>query len=246
MKRKFKFNYKPNFKPNFKSLSYLIVGIVMGILISAPLSLANNPIKLLVNGQEVQCLVSPQNVNGYVMVSIRDIATALGFEIGWDGEQNAVVVTSIKVETTKPVAPNVNVNPTQDVVKDNNKSATSVTETIITPEADNPKPPVTSSVLRLDNVGETTYKTYPNLTRKTAYVTVTITNVSDKYIKSPRLKPILNVSDGRSYDSALDEPLGPKIDNGLEDGYFKPNSTATLTYWSTIPDDIEIIGWELP
>ena len=145
MKRKFKFNYKPNFKPNFKSLSYLIVGIVMGILISAPLSLANNPIKLLVNGQEVQCLVSPQNVNGYVMVSIRDIATALGFEIGWDSEQNAVVVTSIKVETTKPVAPNVNVNPTQDVVKDNNKSATSVTETIITPEADNPKPPVTSN-----------------------------------------------------------------------------------------------------
>ena len=51
MKRKFKFNYKPNFKPNFKSLSYLIVGIVMGILISAPLSLANNPIKLLINGQ---------------------------------------------------------------------------------------------------------------------------------------------------------------------------------------------------
>ena len=145
MKRKFKFNYKPNFKSTFKSLSYLIVGIVMGILISTPLSLANNPnnpIKLLVNGQEIQCLVSPQNVNGYTMVSIRDIATALGFEIGWDGERNAVVVTSKENSSNNGNSKQVNNNDKSylpvdpDTVDSNgidssNKSATSVTETKI-------------------------------------------------------------------------------------------------------------------
>jgi hypothetical protein len=169
MKRKFKFNVKPNFKSTFKSLSYLIVGIVMGILISTPLSLANNPnnpIKLLVNGQEIQCLVSPQNVNGYTMVSIRDIATALGFEIGWDGERNAVVVTSKENSSNNGNSKQVNNNDKSylpvdpDTVDSNgidssNKSATSVTETIITPEADNPKPPVTSSVE--NDVKETTW-----------------------------------------------------------------------------------------
>lgn len=231
----------------------LISGIFIGVFVSllafnftSYAETSSNVIKLIVNGVTLQDELQPISYQNHVYVSAKSLAEALHCDVSWDQANNAVVVNSIKVETTKPVVPDVNIEPVNPIVDDKVKDTvktdsdkTSVTEPIKV-ENTNTNP------LRLDSIGETTYKTFENSTRKTAYVTVTITNTSNKYIKSIRLKPILNVNDGRSYDSALDDPPGPRQPNGLEGGYFKPCSTVTLTYWALIPNDINIIRWELP
>jgi hypothetical protein len=219
-------------KLNLKSLSYLLIGLLLGSLIPIQSLLADTNIKLIINNQQITCDPSPQIINNRVFVPISFVGQALNCDVLWDGSTNAVVVQSKSAVKIDPV---VNVN------TDINKSGANTTgaEPVNNGNVNNP--------LHLDNIGDTTYQTYPNENNKTAYVTVVITNTSDKYISFTRLKPILNVNDGRNYDSALDSPLGPQKDNGLaEGGYFKPNSTVTLTYWARIPNDIEIIRWELP
>jgi hypothetical protein len=73
----------------------LIVGLVTGLLMAtATFAMADNPIKLIINGQEIQCDVSPQNINGRVLVPARFVAESLGASVAWDGVNNAVVITS--------------------------------------------------------------------------------------------------------------------------------------------------------
>ncbi|TEB11761.1 hypothetical protein Psfp_03890 [Pelotomaculum sp. FP] len=73
---------------------YLVIGILVGMLISSTFALANNPIKLIVNGQSIQCDVPPQEINGRVMVPARFLAEALGASVSWDAASNSIVVTS--------------------------------------------------------------------------------------------------------------------------------------------------------
>ena len=47
-----------------------------------------------INGQEIQCDVPPQNINGRVLVPARFVAESLGASVAWDAANNAVVITS--------------------------------------------------------------------------------------------------------------------------------------------------------
>lgn len=213
-------------KYSLVKLKYLTIGLLIGIfsasLVSSTFAIANSPIKLIINGQQIQCDVPPQNINGRIFVPVRFVAENLGTEVNWDEINNSVIITSKKQGNI--VTPPVNTN--------NN--------VIITPEADNPKPYENTQPLRLDSISETTYKPIKGTDYKKAYVTVVITNNSDKYIPFIRLNPIINIDDGRNYDSALDESVYEFKD------YFKPNSTITLTYWTQIPNEINILNWQLP
>lgn len=74
----------------------LIIGLVTGLIVAtATFALAANPIKLIVNGQEIQCDVPPQNINGRVLVPARFVAESLGASVTWDAANNAVVITSV-------------------------------------------------------------------------------------------------------------------------------------------------------
>ncbi len=79
----------------FQKSKYLLIGLVVGlILATATFAMAANPIKLIINGQEIQCDVAPQNINGRVLVPARFVAESLGASVTWDSTNNAVVITS--------------------------------------------------------------------------------------------------------------------------------------------------------
>lgn len=80
----------------FQKSKYLLIGLVTGLIMAtATFALAANPIKLVVNGQEIQCDVPPQNINGRVLVPARFVAESLGASVTWDAANNAVVITSV-------------------------------------------------------------------------------------------------------------------------------------------------------
>jgi len=78
-----------------------IVGIVVLVGIFATVAFADNPIKLIVNGQEIKPDVPPQIINGRVMVPVRWVAEALGANVWWDEQNMAVVVSYSKEVTTE-------------------------------------------------------------------------------------------------------------------------------------------------
>lgn len=72
----------------------LVIGLLLGLLVGvATFAVADSPIKLIVNGQEITCDTPPQVINGRTMVSARYVAEALGATVAWDADKNAVVVT---------------------------------------------------------------------------------------------------------------------------------------------------------
>jgi len=80
---------------NFKNkISYLLIGLLIGCLFPIQSLFADQPIKLIINGQQIQCDVPPQNINGRVMVPARFVAENLGATVDWDGENRAVVINS--------------------------------------------------------------------------------------------------------------------------------------------------------
>ncbi len=80
----------------FQKSKYLLIGLVTGLIVAtATFAMAANPIKLIVNGQEIQCDVPPQNINGRVLVPARFVAESLGASVTWDAANNAVVITSV-------------------------------------------------------------------------------------------------------------------------------------------------------
>lgn len=74
----------------------LLSGLLIGLLLaSATLVLADSPIKLIVNGNEVQTgNCPPQIVNGHTLVPARALAEALGCTVSWDEVSSAVIITS--------------------------------------------------------------------------------------------------------------------------------------------------------
>lgn len=86
----------------FKSrFAYMFLGVLVGILLSASFALADNPISLIVNGQQITCDVPPQLINGRVMVPARALAEALGAIVTWDSSNNAVVVVTSNSNSTQ-------------------------------------------------------------------------------------------------------------------------------------------------
>jgi|GEM_PF-1467664 len=72
----------------------LSICIAIGCLLAVSWAYAAQPIKLIVNGQEIQCEVPPQIINGRTMVPLRVLAEALGCQAQWDGNANAVTITT--------------------------------------------------------------------------------------------------------------------------------------------------------
>lgn len=72
-----------------------IVGILITLLLTASIALAvDNPIKLIINGQEIKPDIAPRLINGRVMVPARFVAEPLGATVEWDAKNNAVIVKS--------------------------------------------------------------------------------------------------------------------------------------------------------
>lgn len=77
----------------------LIVGFLLATLLISGIAWASNPIKLIVNGQEIKTDVAPQMINSRVFVPIRFVAEALGAQVEWDPENWAVIITSAPSNT---------------------------------------------------------------------------------------------------------------------------------------------------
>jgi hypothetical protein len=71
----------------------VITGFIVCTMLVSAVAIANSPIKLIVNGNEVKSDVPPQIIDGRTMVPARPLAEALGATVQWDEENCAVVVT---------------------------------------------------------------------------------------------------------------------------------------------------------
>lgn len=120
-----------------QKLNYSLVGLIgllIGTLLSTSFAFADNQIKLIVNGREIQCDVSPQELNGRTMVPARFLAEALGATVTWDETNNAVVVNSKSGQSN-------NVQPKSDsqVIKPSELPPTPTQADILKREIDNLK-----------------------------------------------------------------------------------------------------------
>ena len=70
----------------------LVVGLFVGLFMATALASADTPIRLIVNGKEIQCDVPPQMINGRIMVPARFVAEPLGAKVEWDSIKNTVVI----------------------------------------------------------------------------------------------------------------------------------------------------------
>lgn len=230
---------------NFKhKIIYLSMGLLVGCLFPIQSVFAEQPITLIINGKTITN-ASPQIVSDRTYVPLRVISEELGATVEWDGENKVVRITrkdnnidnnqtiEQKNENKDSQQPNQKIiQPIQQV------PSTQSVQPVISNEQNNPLPVEDTHPLKLYSVSETTYEG-DDSRYKTAYVTVTITNTTDKYIPFIRLIPIPNINDGRNYMSALD------VSTELDGNYYKPNSSVTLKYWTHIPSEINIVDWKL-
>jgi len=79
---------------NTQKIKYLISGVIIGSLLTSAVAFADLPIKLIVNGKQIQSDVPPQIINGRVLTPARPLAEALGAKVTWDSASNSVIVTS--------------------------------------------------------------------------------------------------------------------------------------------------------
>lgn len=94
----------------------LFVGIFLSCLLFSTFAIANTPIKLIINGQTIQCDVPPQNINGRILVPARFVAEPLGATVEWDGENRVVRITGTNGDTNN----NQTIKPENEIT-DNNK-----------------------------------------------------------------------------------------------------------------------------
>lgn len=78
----------------------LLLGILIGFILATTTFgfAATNSIRLIINGQEVPCDPPPQMIQGRVFVPVRFVAEALSVNVGWDQENNAVIIKSLDKE----------------------------------------------------------------------------------------------------------------------------------------------------
>ena len=74
----------------------MLAGFALMLFSVASMTYANTPIKLIFNGQELETDVPPFLADGRVLVPVRVISQALGVDIEWDSEQNAVLINAEK------------------------------------------------------------------------------------------------------------------------------------------------------
>lgn len=82
----------------------VFTGVAILAVALTTVAFADNPIKLFVNGQEIKPDVPPQLINGRTMVPIRWFAEALGADVQWDEQNNAVNINKPHFVTSLPEA----------------------------------------------------------------------------------------------------------------------------------------------
>ena len=85
----------------------VVTGAVVLTLALAAGAFAANPIKLIVNGQEIKPDVPPQIINGRTMVPIRWVAEALGADVQWEqsSEGGIVKITAEVLQRLRAIEP---------------------------------------------------------------------------------------------------------------------------------------------
>ncbi len=69
---------------------FLTLLLSFGIMVSAAHASAERNVEIYIDGELLQCEVSPVNINGRVLVPMRTIFEALGAEVSWDGAGRTV------------------------------------------------------------------------------------------------------------------------------------------------------------
>jgi len=70
----------------------ILTGVVILAVALTTVAFAANPIKLIVNGQEIKPDVPPQIINGRTMVPVRWVAEALGADVWWEKKTQSVLI----------------------------------------------------------------------------------------------------------------------------------------------------------
>lgn len=77
------------------------LGVAAVIFITAVTAVASNQVKLLIDGAEID--TGPVQVqDGKVTAPVKDIAEALGAEVGWNPQSESVVITPQGIRQTGP------------------------------------------------------------------------------------------------------------------------------------------------
>ncbi|TEB17722.1 hypothetical protein Psfp_00214 [Pelotomaculum sp. FP] len=73
-----------------------IIGLIVGIILtSAGMAAgADDPVKIVLNGKEVQPDTPPQIIDGRTFVPLRFVAESLGINVSWDADNRTVVMTT--------------------------------------------------------------------------------------------------------------------------------------------------------
>lgn len=82
----------------------IVSGVVVLTLALVAIAFAANPIKLIVNDQEIKPDVPPEIINGRTMVPLRWVAEALGANVQWDAGKRQVRVSDRRNIWDDPVA----------------------------------------------------------------------------------------------------------------------------------------------
>lgn len=84
-----------------------VIGVVILVTTIAIVAFAANPIKLIVNGQEIKPDVPPQIINGRTMVPVRWVAEALGADVQWEqsSEGGTVKITAELLQRLRAIEP---------------------------------------------------------------------------------------------------------------------------------------------
>mgnify|MGYP001319030587 CR=1 FL=1 len=85
-----------------KTMWATVIGIIVCVTLSG-LTLAANPVKLIVNGQVINPDVPPEIKDDRVMVPIRWVAEALGAVVTWDEDERSVIIDKAEQDLQQQV-----------------------------------------------------------------------------------------------------------------------------------------------
>jgi len=94
-------------KKGFNKLFGIICAITMVLTTIIPIAHAENDIRVVMNGKEIQFDVPPQIVDDYTMVPVRAIFEALGYTVKWIPE--AQMIVAINQEADRAILMNINI-----------------------------------------------------------------------------------------------------------------------------------------
>jgi ATP-dependent RNA helicase DeaD len=75
-----------------KKRSLVMVGVLIFICLFVAVAFANNQVKIVVNGQEIDSDVAPQIIKDRTMVPVRWVAEALGADVRWEPQSKTVYI----------------------------------------------------------------------------------------------------------------------------------------------------------